>query len=464
MSYIEQAYGKHYLPSCTVCGQHIYKGDLPTCGVAKKASGGHVFWHDRCYQERFGKTPDEYGEMKGAEVQTELDPEQQRVLDGLRKGRGMRTESVHALVFENGKCWMERRDGYRKAEGLYVCKRKHGKPSERWESIDADSGLRVTGPFRTKGECDASLDGEKLDKLAKHRGSHRYRGAVRAAKLVGERGSMPTDEYNRMRERYAAEELDKFKQQMKEENMEEGGWKEAPKSAEPVIGEVVEGLKGERVCITGTLAGMSRQEAFIRLKQVGGVPCEKFSGKVTLFVIAANGGKEKRAKAEKAVEKGQKVRIVDGSAFLAALKKAEQEATGKSAEQQAEKKHAENEEEKQMKERIAELEKELKATRKELEDVWKENATLKAKQAKADKPKAPEPPKPAKKEPQAESVSLDLIGAWCGKRGLVASQKADGCCIWVEGESKPYAEELKEMGFRFAKKRKSWYLDPKRAA
>ena len=54
--------------------------------------------------------------------------------------------------------------------------------------------------------------------------------------------------------------------------------------------------------------------------------------------------------------------------------------------------------------------------------------------------------------------------AWCKGKGLVASQKAEGCCIWVEGESKPYADELKGKGFRFARKRKSWYLDPKRIA
>ncbi len=105
--------------------------------------------------------------------------------------------------------------------------------------------------------------------------------------------------------------------------------------------------------------------------------------------------------------------------------------------------------------RIAELEKELKAARKELEEVWKENETLKAKPKET--PKAPAPPKETQKADVAEAVSLETMKAWCEGKGLIATQKAEGCCIWVEGESKPYAEELKEMGFRFAKKRKSWY-------
>ena len=72
---------------------------------------------------------------------------------------------------------------------------------------------------------------------------------------------------------------------------------------------------------------------------------------------------------------------------------------------------------------------------------------------KADKPKAPKPPKAE----QPAEVSLESMTAWAKERGLVASQKNPTACIWVEGESKPYAEELKQLGFRFAKKRKSWY-------
>ena len=100
-----------------------------------------------------------------------------------------------------------------------------------------------------------------------------------------------------------------------------------------------------------------------------------------------------------------------------------------------------------MKKRIEELEAELKATRKELDEVWKENANLKA------KPQAPK----AEQEDAAAVVSLKQMQEWCEGKGLVASQKREGACIWVEGDSKPYADELKELGFRFAKKRKSWY-------
>lgn len=72
---------------------------------------------------------------------------------------------------------------------------------------------------------------------------------------------------------------------------------------------------------------------------------------------------------------------------------------------------------------------------------------------KADKPKAPKPPKAE----QPAEVSLESMTEWARERGLVASQKNPTACIWVEGESKPYADELKQLGFRFAKKRKSWY-------
>jgi len=107
-----------------------------------------------------------------------------------------------------------------------------------------------------------------------------------------------------------------------------------------------------------------------------------------------------------------------------------------------------------LEERVKELEAQLKAARKELDEVWKENAALKAK-PRAQVPPAPEPPKST--EDTAAAVSLETIRAWCEGKGLVASQKGEGCCIWVEGESKPYADELKGMGFRFAKKRRSWY-------
>ena len=118
----------------------------------------------------------------------------------------------------------------------------------------------------------------------------------------------------------------------------------------------------------------------------------------------------------------------------------------------------------ELKNRIEELEQELKKAHAELEEVWKENATLKAKapekpQGETQSAQAAEPD-PDKAKDAAAAVSLQTMQAWAKERGLVATQKNEGSCIWVEGESKPYAEELKDLGFRFAKKRKSWYFTP----
>lgn len=43
----------------------------------------------------------------------------------------------------------------------------------------------------------------------------------------------------------------------------------------------------------------------------------------------------------------------------------------------------------------------------------------------------------------AIEVSLENMKEWCKERNLLATQKREGCCIWVEGDSKPYADELK---------------------
>lgn len=67
-------------------------------------------------------------------------------------------------------------------------------------------------------------------------------------------------------------------------------------------------------------------------------------------------------------------------------------------------------------------------------------------------------------EDAAAEITLEHMRAWCADRGLVATQRREGCCIWVEGDSKPYAEELRGMGFRFTGKRKSWYIDAGSAA
>lgn len=387
------------------------------------------------------------------------------------------------------------------------------------------------------------------------------------------------------------------------------GMRKAPKSEEPEIAAEVGSLKGERVCITGKLAGMTRSEAFSRLKIAGGIPSEKFTSKVTMLVVAADAGRDKREKAEKAIAKGQKVRVVSGTEFVKALmkqgktageKKMEEHMAKKMEEHMAKKvekvnreglsellyalaidraakepdnrltegnaspnsatyvwrlqkegrlkkeehgeftswyldgdfitcierrysqrkvrlhypeikpaQHKEDvvmkrrteqkltehgvkaevkvakvddgitavtieppkpekkqppkapakpkeKEDEGMKKRIAELEAQLKATRAELETVWKENEVLKAK---------PEP-KPVE---VAATVSLSALTeqmqAWCKDRENVsARRKNEQLCtpVRVEGDTKPYKDELTELGFRYSKKG-FWYYGEKEA-
>lgn len=287
---------------------------------------------------------------------------------------------------------LELADGTVRKMGVY-----DNKADGRWDVIDIDTGLSLCHST-TRKDAVARAESEPV--------------VARFTELVGKMGA---------------------------------GFRRAEPSAEPKTAEAGS-LEGERVCITGTLPGMTRSEAFTRLKLAGGVPCEKFSSKVTLLVIAANAGKDKRDKAEKAIAKGQKVRVVSGTEFVKALN--EQGKTKREKEESVE-------------DRVKELEAKLKAAHAELEQVWKENEHLKkAKQAPQvpQAPKAPQPPKAVVEA--AGAVSLEAMRKWCEGKGLVASQKREGTCIWVEGESRDYADELKEMGFRFAKKRKSWYLNP----
>ena len=85
----------------------------------------------------------------------------------------------------------------------------------------------------------------------------------------------------------------------------------------------------------------------------------------------------------------------------------------------------------------------------------------KPKAPKAEKPKAPKPPKaPEQSKPiedAAAVVSLESMREWVKRGNMVATQKREGCAIWVEGETKPFQAELKELGFRWSPKRKSWY-------
>jgi len=265
-------------------------------------------------------------------------------------------------------------------------------------------------------------------------------------------------------------------------------------------------LQGERVCITGTLPTMTRGEAFTRLKLVGGVPCERFNKKVTLFVIAAKAGRDKRKKAEAAIANGQKVRIVDGHEFVEALKAAEQEQTAKAVEKAAkhkagadvkatvnevgtgvtaivmEPKEKEDNVVEELKKQVEELRAELKSTRKELDEVWKENAHLKAK-PKAEVPPAPKAPKHEKVETAAAAVSLSFMDmdAEGAERCMEVIREAvrpgieDGTVsvrwkgktlapIRVEGATKPFHDELDELGLRWAGKSKYWYLSPTKSA
>lgn len=116
----------------------------------------------------------------------------------------------------------------------------------------------------------------------------------------------------------------------------------------------------------------------------------------------------------------------------------------------------------ELKDEVAKREKaeaDLKAAHKELDAVWKENAHLKAKKPQ-EVPPAPKAPKAERHEETAAAVSLETIRKWCEGKGLIVSQKREGCCIWVEGESTAYKDELAAMGLRFSKKRKSWYINP----
>ena len=349
--------------------------------------------------------------------------------------------------------------------------------------------------------------------------------------------------------------------------------KKAPKAPEPEPSGEPLNLKGERVCITGTLPGMTRSEAFTRLKLAGGVPCERFTGKVTLFVVAADAGRSKREKAEKAIANGRELRIVNGTEFVKALNEQGKTAGERKQEEHMAKKRegvnreglaellfglakdraakdphnrlaegnvsqggdayvwrlqkdgrltkdeygnltswyldgefvtcierryakrkvelyypeitpfahksdlvksrkaedakpveakAEDKEDTQMRERIEELEAKLKAMSAELEQVWKENAALKAAKKPQDAPsappKAPAAPKPKEQPATVESadkvaeISLESMRAWCKAKGmgLRAEQKNSTSSVWVCGVPKDAEElkaELKELGF-----------------
>ena len=469
--WIAQAIGKTRLPTCCICGCMV-DGRRDEFGAAKRSGSKAVFWHDRCYRKRYGKTSEQYSEMKRAELQTELSDEDKLKLKAMKGAKMGKTNPVWVIAMEGGKVWRELKDGYPTEDaGLFVCKTS----KNCWKVIDEGTGLHIGNGFKTKREAVASLDDEMLAKVAKYRESHRYRGAVRANELVWAHGSMPKAEYLKRREELSEEELEMFKQKMEREAKakagadvevkvgESGGvtaiemtpkrFKRAEPSPEPKIETEIKSLKGEVVCITGTLNGMTRSEASTRLKLAGGIPSANFTKHVTMLVVAENAGKSKRDRAERAIANGQEVKVVSGTAFLKALARKPMAPKPPVKKQEATEKKEEN-----VDKRIEELEAKLKAMSEELEQVWKENAKLKAKT----KPATEKETEVATEH--ATEVSLKAMQEWCEGKGLVATQKHEKTCIWVEGESTPYKDELVEMGFRFAKKRKSWYFDPKRAA
>jgi len=84
-----------------------------------------------------------------------------------------------------------------------------------------------------------------------------------------------------------------------------------------------------------------------------------------------------------------------------------------------------------------------------------------AKPKKTSKPKAPKPPEVE----QATVISLDTMTKWCEGKPLRAHQKHPGSDdkVWVLGPSKPWKEELKAMGFKWARKSKvgeGWWAKP----
>ena len=201
-----------------------------------------------------------------------------------------------------------------------------------------------------------------------------------------------------------------------------------PHSEEPEPDGGPISLDGEHVCITGTLPTMTRNEAHAKLREAGGIPCERFTSKVTMLVVAADSGKGKREKAEKAIAAGQEVRIVNGSEFVAALNAAKKE-EGMQKEPKAKDETAE------LKARIEQLEAEL--------------AKAKA-------------PVDAATVVSLTELCRTMQDEWCPKHPntcatFIPKEKA---CVKVYGVMKAnedWQRELDEMGFRWAGKKGFWY-------
>ena len=80
-----------------------------------------------------------------------------------------------------------------------------------------------------------------------------------------------------------------------------------PKTDRPVGGP----LSGKKVCVTGSIPGLNRDEAHARVESLGGTVVAGVTKKTDLLVIGDGGG----SKAKKAAELG--VETLDAAGFLA---------------------------------------------------------------------------------------------------------------------------------------------------
>lgn len=111
---------------------------------------------------------------------------------------------------------------------------------------------------------------------------------------------------------------------------------------------------------------------------------------------------------------------------------------------------------------------------KRIEELMAELERMKAEAAKAAEPEQPKAKRSTKKAAEskadmAEEVSmsalLERMRKWCADRkDVVAIRKNDRLVtpVRIEGATKPYKDELKELGFRYARKG-FWYYGPKEA-
>ena len=72
-------------------------------------------------------------------------------------------------------------------------------------------------------------------------------------------------------------------------------------------------------------------------------------------------------------------------------------------------------------------------------------------------------PEPMAPEQKAEPIENPLEWLKRAHEGITVSRKNERACWWVSGNTKPMKEKLKAMGFKWAPKKKMWYLKPQTA-